>query len=87
MKATGIVRRVDDLGRIVLPKELRDTMDIAEKDPLEIYVEGEKVILKPYRPGCIFCGDVEDLTEVNGKKACGSCVDNLLNKSRKTKSE
>jgi len=85
MKATGIVRRVDDLGRIVLPKELRDTMDIAEKDPLEIYVEGDNIILKPYRPGCIFCGDAEDLTEVNGKNVCGSCVSNLLDKANKNK--
>ena len=84
MKATGIVRRVDDLGRIVLPKELRDTMDIAEKDPLEIYVEGDNIILKPYKPGCIFCGDAEDLTEVNGKKVCDSCKTDLLEKAKKS---
>ena len=54
MKATGIVRRVDQLGRVVLPKELRDTVDIGEKDTLEIYVEGDKVIFEKHKPECIF---------------------------------
>ena len=55
MKSTGIVRKVDELGRIVLPIEMRRTLDIAEKDALEIYVEGSSVILKKYKPSCIFC--------------------------------
>ena len=55
MKSTGIVRKVDELGRIVLPVELRRTMDIAEKDPLEIYVDGNSIVLRKYRPSCIFC--------------------------------
>ena len=57
MKATGIVRKVDELGRIVLPIELRRTLDIAERDPLEIYVDGPSIILNKYQPACIFCGD------------------------------
>ena len=57
MKSTGIVRKVDELGRIVLPIELRRTLDIAEKDAIEIYVDGESIILKKYEPTCIFCGD------------------------------
>ena len=57
MKSTGIVRKVDELGRIVLPIELRRTLDIAEKDAIEIYVDGASIILKKYEPTCIFCGD------------------------------
>ena len=55
MKSTGIVRKVDELGRIVLPIELRRTLDISEKDTLEIYVEGSAIVLRKYRPSCIFC--------------------------------
>ena len=58
MKATGIVRKVDDLGRIVLPIELRRTLAIAERDPLEIYVEGSAIVLNKYRPTCVFCDSV-----------------------------
>ena len=57
MKSTGIVRKVDELGRIVLPIELRRTLDIAEKDSIEIYVDGSSIILKKYEPTCVFCGD------------------------------
>lgn len=74
MKATGVVRKVDQLGRIVLPKELRKTMDIKEEDSLEIFVEGEQVILKKYEPACIFCGDATDVTDFMGKKICGKCL-------------
>lgn len=73
MKATGIVRRVDQLGRIVLPKELRQTLKIDEKDPMEIYVNGEDVILRRYAPGCIFCGSAENLVSHNEKNICESC--------------
>lgn len=77
MKATGIVRKVDDLGRIVLPKELRETLNIDEKDPLEFYVEGETVILKKYQPGCHLCGNIEDLKSYRDKDICESCIANL----------
>ena len=61
MKSTGIVRKVDELGRIVLPIELRRTMDIAEKDAIEIYVDGASIILRKYEPTCIFCGDAKNV--------------------------
>lgn len=79
MKTTGIVRRVDKLGRIVLPKELRVTMDIEENNSLEIYVEGEKICLKKYTPGCIFCGSTENLESYRDKKICQDCRDELQN--------
>ncbi len=58
MKSTGIVRKVDDLGRIVLPKELRDKYDIAARDPIEIFTEGDRIIFRKYQSSCIFCGEV-----------------------------
>ncbi len=72
-KATGIVRRVDELGRIVLPIELRRVLDIREKDRLEIYTEGDTIILHKYAPGCVFCGDA-DAKEVRGVRICERCA-------------
>ncbi len=78
MKATGIVRKIDDLGRIVLPKELRRTMNINKKDPMEIYVEGDgTIILKKYQPACIFCGSADDVFEFRGKVICKECMDKM----------
>ncbi len=77
MKATGIVRKVDELGRIVLPIEMRRTLDIAEKDALEIYVEGSSVILKKYKPTCIFCDNTKDITVFRGKNICPRCQKEL----------
>lgn len=74
MKATGITRRVDDLGRVVIPKELRKTFYIAEGDPLEIYVDGDQIILKKYEPTCIFCGEVRGIKNYSGKNICPSCI-------------
>ncbi|GAA0774425.1 AbrB/MazE/SpoVT family DNA-binding domain-containing protein [Clostridium subterminale] len=74
MKAIGIVRRVDDLGRIVIPKELRRSLCIEEGDPLEIYVDGNQVILKKYEPTCIFCGEGKDIKNFNRKNICPSCI-------------
>jgi len=74
MKATGIVRKVDELGRIVLPIELRRTLDIAEKDALEIYVDEDMVILKKYEPCCVFCGNAKDIFVFKGKNICPSCI-------------
>ena len=73
MKATGIVRQVDDLGRIVLPIELRRKMDINIKDPLEIYVENDAIILKKYQAGCIFCGNAQ-IINFQGKNICPDCI-------------
>ena len=77
MKSTGIVRRVDELGRIVLPIELRRTLDIAERDTLEIFVEGSAVILKKYRPTCIFCDSARDIAIFKGKNICPKCLKEL----------
>ena len=77
MKSTGIVRKVDELGRVVLPIELRRTLDIAEKDSLEIYVDGNTIILKKYEPACIFCGNAEDVISYKGKNICSNCMDEL----------
>ena len=68
MRNTGIVRNLDNLGRIVIPKEMRRALDIEEKDPIEILIEDEKIILRKYEPADIFNGDKEDLIEYCGKK-------------------
>jgi len=81
VKATGIVRRVDQLGRIVLPKELRETLNIDKKDPMEIYVEDDTVILKKYEPGCTLCSSVDNLISYQGKKVCEDCLEELNKKS------
>ena len=77
MKATGIVRKVDELGRIVLPIELRRMLDIAEKDALEIYVKDDTIILKKYQPACIFCDNSEDVINYKGKNICAHCMAEL----------
>ncbi|MDD6309240.1 MAG: AbrB/MazE/SpoVT family DNA-binding domain-containing protein [Clostridia bacterium] len=81
MKSTGVVRRVDDLGRIVLPIELRHTLDIEEKDALEIYTEGNSIILKKYEPSCIFCGEAGDVIMYKGRNVCRSCILELQGKT------
>lgn len=77
MKSTGIVRKVDELGRIVIPIELRRTLDIYEKDALEIFVDGEQVILKKYEPACIFCGEGKEVINYKGKNICKNCFDEM----------
>lgn len=74
MKSTGMVRKVDELGRVVLPIELRRTMGIAEKDPLEIFVDGERIIFKKYEPACVFCGNASDVQNYHGKMVCCECA-------------
>ena len=74
MKSTGIVRKVDELGRIVLPIELRRTMDIAEKDAIESYVDGASIILRKSEPTCIFCGDAKNVINYRGKNICPNCL-------------
>ncbi len=80
MKSTGVVRRVDELGRVVIPIELRRTMEIAEKDALEIYVDGECIILKKYQPACIFCGNAKDVINLKGKNICSDCMEEIKSK-------
>lgn len=74
MKSTGIVRRIDDLGRVVIPMELRRTLGVAEGDPLEVFVDGDKVILRKYLPGCYICGSIDDLKSFHGKAICTGCI-------------
>ena len=79
MKSTGIVRKVDELGRIVLPIELRRTLDIAERDEVEIDLDDDKVILKKYEPSCIFCGSSCGLVTYHGRNVCMECIENMSN--------
>ncbi len=74
MKSTGIIRKVDDLGRIVLPIELRRTLDIAERDELEIYMENDRIILQKFEPACIFCGSARGLVAYHRKNVCQECI-------------
>lgn len=77
MKATGIVRKIDALGRVVIPKELRDKMYIEDGDPLEIYVENDAVIIKKFAEICVFCGSDRELTHFRGRNVCSSCASAL----------
>ena len=74
MKSTGIIRKVDELGRIVLPIELRRVLDIAERDELEIYMENDRIILQKFEPSCIFCQSSQSLVAYKGKNVCQTCV-------------
>ena len=74
MKYTGVVRRIDDLGRIVLPVELRRTMELDNGDSLEIFVEDNKIILKKYQPACIFCGNANEIAVYKGRNICPDCI-------------
>lgn len=78
MKSTGIVRKVDELGRIVLPIEIRRNLDIAERDELEIYMEDDKIVLQKYEPNCIFCSTPHGLANYKGKNVCRDCARNLM---------
>lgn len=77
MKSTGIIRKVDGLGRIVLPIELRRTMDIAVKDELEIYMDNNRIILQKFEPACIFCASSRNLVNYRGKNICQDCIANM----------
>ena len=77
MKATGIVRRIDELGRVVLPMELRKTLNIEIANPLEIYVDGENIVLKKYKPGCYLCGSADDLLHIEDKLICHRCAEKI----------
>lgn len=77
MKSTGIVRNIDELGRIVVPKEIRQRFGIAKNDPVEIYVENDSIILRKYTPVCHFCGSTEDIVEYKDKCVCRACVNEL----------
>ena len=74
MKATGIVRRIDELGRLVIPRELRRTLHLNEQDPMEMYLDGDHIILKKYEPTCIFSGESEGLIDYMGRKVSKSAI-------------
>lgn len=77
MKSTGIVRQVDELGRVVLPIELRRTLDIQHKDALEIFIEGTHIVLRKYEPACIFCGEAGNVRSFRSKNICPKCFEQL----------
>jgi transcriptional pleiotropic regulator of transition state genes len=84
MKPTGIVRGIDELGRVVLPKSLREVLDIKEKDSVEIFTDGDCIILKKYNPGCSICGELSDLAIFKEKKFCRKCISELNEMSSST---
>lgn len=77
MRSTGIVRMVDQLGRIVLPIELRKAMEIKEKDPLEIFTDDDRIILTKYHPACTFCNNADNIVYFHGKRICADCLKKL----------
>lgn len=77
MKSTGIVRKIDMLGRIVLPAEIRRVFEIVIKDPLEIFIEDDLIILKKYDPACVFCGSMDGLKNYKGINICEKCRANI----------
>lgn len=77
MKSTGIIRKVDELGRIVLPIEIRRTLEIAERDELEIYMENDRIVLQKFEPSCVFCASSFELVSYRGKNVCSECVRNM----------
>ncbi len=74
MKSTGIVRQIDKLGRVVLPVELRRKLDIDQDSSLEIFVDGDNIVLKKYQPACVFCGEASDVVSYKGRNICRSCL-------------
>ncbi|MEJ5186752.1 MAG: AbrB/MazE/SpoVT family DNA-binding domain-containing protein [Candidatus Geothermincolales bacterium] len=81
MKATGIVRRIDELGRIVIPMELRKTLNIKQKDQIEIFVQGDNIVLRKYQPGCVFCGNQDKLKRFKNLDVCTKCISDLKRKA------
>lgn len=77
MKSTGIVRRLDELGRVVLPAELRRTLEIKDRDEVEVYVENGRIILEKHHIGCLFCGASQELVSYQGKTVCRECISKM----------
>lgn len=77
MKSTGMVRKIDELGRVVIPMEMRRSMNIEDGDAFEIFVDGDHIVLSKYLPLCIFCGGGDGLAEYNGKKICKHCREEI----------
>ena len=77
MKSTGIVREIDPLGRIVLPKSIRKVYNLKERDGVEIFTDGDSIVLKKYSPFCIFCGEQENLIKYKDKNICKKCAEEI----------
>jgi transcriptional pleiotropic regulator of transition state genes len=77
MKSTGIVRKIDELGRIVVPAEIRKIFHIEVKDPVEIFTKDDMIILKKYENSCVFCGTSEDMKFFKDKNVCLKCINEL----------
>ena len=82
MKSTGIVRKLDELGRIVLPIELRRTFDLSVKDPIEIYTDDDMIILKKFQRTCVFCNSAENVVEYKGRTVCTECLNELKGENK-----
>lgn len=77
LKSTGVVRKVDSQGRVVFPIELRRSLEIEEGTPLEIFTDGENIVLRKYKASCIFCGEAKNVINFKGKKVCKSCLNDI----------
>ena len=80
MKDIGIVRNIDEMGRLVIPKEMRRKMDIETGDEIEFFIEGDRIVLRKYQPSCLFCGSEAVLIEYKGKRLCTDCVAEMKSK-------
>lgn len=77
MKSTGFVKKIDELGRILIPKELRASMELDSKDALEMFVDGDRIVLQKYQPACIFCNNADNIIFFEGRRICTSCLSKL----------
>ena len=77
MKSTGLVKKIDELGRILIPKEVRASMELDSKDSLEIFIENDRIILQKYQPSCIFCNNADNILFFEGRRICASCLSKL----------
>ena len=77
MKSTGMIRDVDKVGRVVIPKEIRDTLGLKEGSPLEIFVENDTISLRRYTTSCLFCGNAQELISYEDRKICRNCIEKL----------
>ncbi len=77
MKSTGVVRKIDEMGRVVIPMEIRKTLDIKDGDSLEIFVDNDNIIFHKYQPSCIFCGNCDNVEFYAGKRICHDCIERL----------
>ena len=77
MKSTGFVKKIDELGRILIPKELRSSMELDTKDALEMFVDGDRIVLQKYQPACIFCSNADNIVFFEGRRICASCLSKL----------